>query len=323
MRMSPRSLFLYSLAVIFLSTSDMAWAQSSPEVPWSVKRNAIRATIRDYDSRLRARFEFKLSEWTREFARKRASMVDSAAKRLAARAAEIRDKKGISWTAVGKDEEFRKEMLLVIHNLLEPSQIKKQLQQWAKSVEDDTRREMVACLAQIIAWDLGMKFDKKLRGKVQAAVRSIPVEQLVGDEVNQEKIVKKIQDALPGTILTDVQKAAISSAAGELARRGAQWVARTQFQLPQDWTQFLSGLAALGGAWLGEKGSEWLDRTLTGEPDPDRLAKAMDSALYSFNEGQISGKLKKILGSYRYQVIEFVQSEGTKAYKAMELGPGP
>ncbi len=320
---SPKKLLLVCSLVLLSSVSSIGvFAQPSPEVPWDVKRNAVRATIRDYDSRLRAMLDVKLAQWSHEFVLKRASEIRSAAKHLARLASEIRDEKEISWVQVGKDEEFRKQVTIVVEDVLNPSRIKMELHQWAKSVEDDTRREMISCLAQIIAWDLGMKFDEDLRGKVQQAVRAIPVEQLVGDEVSREKLVEAIQAGLPGVILTDEQKEAISRAAGELARRGAGWLAETQLQLPKDWSVFLSGLAALGGAWAAKKGAEWIDRTLTGEPDPLRLAKAMDRAMGSWNERQISGRLKGILRSYRFQVLEFIQSEAKEAFRDTQLGPG-
>ncbi len=296
---------------------------ASPEVPWTVHKNAVAATIRDYDSRLQALLDAKLRQWSDGFVKRRALEVESAAKLLARRASEIRDQKEISWASVGRDDDFRREAQGVVDKLLDPSRIRKELKQWAKSVEDDTRREMMSCLAQIIAWDLGMKFDEKLRGKVQAAVRSIAVEQLVADDVSREKLLAAIQEGLPGVVLTDEQKDAISAAAGELARRGARWLAQTQLQLPQDWTELLSGLAAMGGGWAAKKGAEWLDRTLTGEPDATRLKKAMDTALSSWNHGQLTGKLRKILRSYRYQVIDFVKSEGDKAFKGIEIGPRP
>lgn len=296
-------------------------AQPSPEVPWTMRQNAVRATLRDYDARLQASYRQRLAAWMSGFVDRRADRAAQAGERLAKLAAEIRDRRSVSWKAVGQDPAFVAEARKVAAELLSADQVRAELTAWARQVESETRREMLRCFQQIIASDLGLKFDQKLRGRVEAAVKAIPVEKLVADGVSQEQLVAAIQAGLPGVILSDEQKESIALAAGELARRGAQWVAVTQLSLPPDWTEFLSNLAAMGTAWATAQGLEWIDRGLTGEPEPKEIARQLSAGLDAWNRRQLKGRLENILTSYRFQVIRFVDAEGQAAAEAVEIGP--
>ena len=298
-----------------------AWAQYSPELPWEVQRqrrqNAVRATIRDYDSRLQALYGKRIEAWQKGFLDRRDQRLVDIGQRMAKLAAQIRDRREVSWETVGKDRQYRAEARKGAASLLQAKEIRAELATWSEQVEQETRLEMLRCFQQIIASDLGLKFDEKLRGKVQQAVRAIPVEQLVGDQVSQEKLVLAIQAGLPGVVLTDEQKESIALAAAELARRGTQWVAVTQLQMPPDWAEFLSGLAAMGTAWAAARGLEWIDRSLTGEPEPDAITRTLREALDAWSKERLSQRLQAILRNYRFQVLEFVQAEGEAAAKAI------
>ncbi len=218
------------LAAVLLLAGP-AQAQYSPEVPWTIQRkNAVRSTVRDYDARLQALYRRKLCDWQEDFLSGRDELLRATGERMARLATAIRDKRDVSWDAVGRDPVFRKEAADAVGQLLLPKAVRAELSEWARQVEGETRLEMVRCLKQIIAHDLGLKFDEQLRGKVQQAVRAIPVEELVADEVSQKQLVEAIQAGLPGVILTDEQKASISAAAGELARRGVKWAAVAELQ---------------------------------------------------------------------------------------------
>ncbi len=307
------------LAVIGLAGPVLA--QPSPEVPWTLRQNAVRATLRDYDARLQAEYRQRLAGWLSGFVQRRAARSAAAGERLAKLAAEIRDRRSVSWKAVGQDPEFLAEARKVAAELLTADEVRAELTAWAREVESETRLEMLRCFQQIIASDLGLKFDQNLRGRVEAAVKAIPIEKLVADGVSQEQLVTAIQAGLPGVILTDEQKESIALAAGELARRGAQWVAVTQLSLPPDWTEFLSNLAAMGTAWAAAQGLEWVDRFLSGEPQPEQIARQLAAGLDAWNRRQLKGRLENILTSYRFQVIKFVDAEGKAAAEAVEIGP--
>ncbi len=308
--------------VVLLGWAAGAAAQPSPEIPWTVQhQQAVRATLRDYDARLRADYAERLQRWRRGFVERRQAALEEAGRELAELAAAIRDRREVSWKVVGEDPQFKRRAGELTGGLIDPAAVRGQLVEWARAVEQQTRREMLRCFRQIIASDLGLHFDQKLRGKVEAAVRAIPVERLVAADATREQLTAAIIGGLPGVVLSDAQKSRIAVAAGELARRGAHWLAVAELQLPPDWADMLAGLAGMLAAKVSARALEWIDRRLTGEPQPEAFADALRRALGDWNQRRLQPKLDSILRAYRYRVLEFVEREAERAAQHVLEGP--
>ncbi len=308
--------------LVLLGWAPGAAAQPSPEIPWTVQhQQAVRATMRDYDARLRADYAERLQRWRRGFVERRQAAVEEAGRELAALAAAIRDRREVSWKAVGEDPQFERRAGELAGGLIDPAAVRGELGEWARAVEQQTRREMLRCFRQIIASDLGLHFDQKLRGKVEAAVRAIPIERLVAAEATREQLTAAIIGGLPGVVLTDAQKRRIAVAAGELARRGAHWLAVAALQLPPDWAEMLAGPAGRLTAKVSARALESIDRWLTGEPQPEAIAGALRRALGDWNQRRLQPKLDAILRAYRYRVLEFVEREAERSAQHVLEGP--
>ena len=307
---APKSVVLI-LSLLLLTFWGTAPAHASPQagVLQEQRDNRIRARAADYQARLDALYAEKVAAWSTSFLQRRQEAIRRAGKILATEAAAVRTARRVSWEEVGRDPRFvaaQKEQILLI---LEPKQIRQELTVWAREVEAQTRSEMIEFFRQVIAEDLGMIFDQRLRGRVVQAVQAIPLETLVAG--NTAQIEARIRSALPASALTTQQRNGISAAASALAYAAgpALAIAAGVPTLGRE----VGILAGLLTQFLTARGLDALDRAITGEPSPDALARQMTLAVQDWQKRNLESRLQEILERFGQQVMDTLEDQARAA----------
>ena len=246
--------------VCFFAVSGI-WAQ-----PRAERLRSMRSTVRDYDARLAEAYHKHIRSWQKRFGQERRDRIAQAAREIVRQAIFLRDRRQISWPEIGDNPEFISLLERHVRELTDASELRSQLLVWAQAVEAHTRLEVVRCFQQVVAYDLGMKFDERLRSKVIEAVRAIDVERLVSPQNSQQEIIDQIKQGLPGALITSQQKRYIARAVGVLVQRVVTLMATSQLGLAEGATKFVSMLAFEITRQVSEKGLHWFDRRLSGEP---------------------------------------------------------
>lgn len=308
------ALILMSLSGPTLSASPAAAQAKAPPRDWVAGK--VRVTLRTQEYRRKINFLFaqRLEEWSRSFIARRHDGIQRAGHALAAEAEAIRTARPMDWTSVGEDPEFHAFEQAQLAALLEPRQLREELQAWAVGVERDTRALAVELSRQLIAEDLGLKFDERLRGTVVRAVSEIPLESLVNADTAW--IERRISSGLPPTLITPAQRTAISAAAGALAAAGAGLAVASHAPALAG---KVAALALVVGRWLAELALENLDREISGKPDPARLAANLEGGLREWQDRRLRKRMELILQDFGDQLVELIE----KRALVMNLGKIP
>jgi hypothetical protein len=269
----------------------------------------IAARTRDYEARLKAVYDRKLQEWSASFLERRRNAIQRAGEALAGKAAAIRTARSLTWDEVAQDPEFLAFERQQIRGLLNPQQIRGELVSWARGVEDQTRREMIEFFRQLIAEDLGMVFDQRLRGKVEQAVQAIPLETLVAADTG--RIEARIRSALPVSSLTRQQRTMISAAASALAFAAGPALAAAA-GVPQ-FTKEVTTVSMWVAQRVTAQSLEWLDRLSSGEPSPVALSRQIEQGLQDWQAGHLAGRLRDILDQFGQRVLSTLEDEARRS----------
>lgn len=285
-----------------------AKAANTAEALAAFRAELIRARMRDYAAKLESDHEFLLRVWTQMFVDARGAGITAASKRIVEAAERIRRARRIDATEVKSDPGFRAAFQAEIRGLLETEAMKRDLAKWAESVESQTRARMIECFQQIIAEDLGRSFDDKLRGKVVAAVKQIPVAELASASDGALRIEKAILGALPEAEISAASRKAIVEASVALAKTAA-FTAALNASASHD---VATAAATVAGevARVGIEAEVWrLNEEKTAKSDPVVVGDALKRALADWSDTKLKAPLAEILDDFRGKVLEHVEEK--------------
>lgn len=306
-----------ALGAITVSVSGNSLAESSAprlnlasDARQLTPNERIHDRFRDYAGKLDAQFLQAAKEWPEMFIARRQERMTEAGSEIAETSKRIQKVRRIDATQLKRDPEFSSVIATRIHAVLEPGPLRRDLEEWARGVENVTRSQMIQAFQQTVAEDLGRKFDEKLRDKVVKAVCAIPIETLTSDGDAVAKIQQTILDSLPEAAISEESRKLISAAATTLVKS-------TTFVLAAK--SLSPDVATLCASAAGEIARLTTDAILvqynqanTLAADPETIRSSFERALRDWNNTHLQPRLESILSTFRQDVIEQVENEARK-----------
>ncbi len=280
------------------------------------KENAlIRTRIRDYEAQLEADHAVGLRHWRENFGARRRPAIAATITRVLNAGARLRAARGLDAGGLKTSPEFRAVLANELKEQLQPQELRTELGDWARTVENATRSRMIECFQQIIAEDLGRVFDEHLSNQVVKAVRAIPLETILAKEKPGLRIEEAILAGLPNDALSSGERKAVSTAAGFLAGTAATVLTTDKFGLKV--ASVIGNVAGLGVEKTADFFLRRLNDTLTAKPDPEQLAVDYEQALLEWNVGTLQPRLEGILAEFRRAVLAQVESHARQVNRVI------
>jgi hypothetical protein len=299
---------VFSLSVVvFLANVQCIWSQALPLSRSQLERKQlILARAADYEANIKGLYAQDLQLWSRKFITDRKLAIAEIGRALATKAANVRTAKNLDWDQVKADPEFLDFERQQIFKLINEKSVRGELREWAKTIEEQTRRQMVTLFKQLVAEDLGAVFDESLRSEVVKAVADIPIEMLLVKEANVRQIESTINKGLPAVALSKANREFITSAAKILGAIGGAILAA------QSGDPLLKAVAGdifpVLAEWLATNTLSALDRQISGEPNPAALSLRAEAALCRWRDEELLWRLREILDRFGGKSVDTVES---------------
>ena len=309
--------------LLALATSNST--TGNPPVDQHVYDERIQRRTLDLNGYFYGEYRERVNKWDELFIHNRQSQLTAAAQEIVLASYRIKDTQGLDASQLKSDRDFQELLKNKIAEVLKPDKLKADLVTWAKDVEWVTRTRVIEYFQEIVAEDLGKKFDQNLSNQVVNAVLAIPVEEIVAQAGSSAKIEQAILSSLPESAISAASRKDISIAASFLVKNAISSPSLLKnitsslsdsetgiiptSSLPDAETEILiAPLIADVAGKITQAGTQAalfkINEIITEKPNPYLVSKNFEVALQDWNSQNLDPRLEKILADFRDHVIE-------------------